>query len=80
MVTQHFAKLLDDTSYLARLDHQHFILVMKKYVSKQHIYALANRLLKIFDTALTIKDYQLHLSASIGIVFILRKVEREISY
>ncbi|MEK4170682.1 EAL domain-containing protein [Lysinibacillus sp. FSL L8-0312] len=69
VVTQHFAKLLDDTSYLARLDHQHFILVMKKYVSKQHIYALANRLLKIFDTALTIKDYQLHLSASIGIVF-----------
>lgn len=68
-VTNYFSTLTDDHSYMARLDNQHFIIVMKKYVSKQHIYALASRVLKTFDTPFSIKDYRLHLSASIGIAF-----------
>lgn len=68
-VTNYFSTLTDDHSYMARLDNQHFIIVMKKYGSKQHIYALASRLLKTFDTPFSIKDYRLHLSASIGIAF-----------
>lgn len=69
VVTNCCATVLDDHSYMARLDHQHFVIIIKKYSSKQTIYALASRLLKVFDTALIVKDYQLHVSANIGIVF-----------
>lgn len=69
VVTNYCATVLDDHSYIARLDHQHFVIIVKKYSNKQKIYALANRLLKFFHSALTVKDYQLHVSANIGIVF-----------
>lgn len=68
-IAKRLSSLIPENGFIARLNSNYFIILIKKYSSKNNIYALANRILKSFEAMTIVRDYELHISASIGITF-----------
>ncbi|WP_052129933.1 EAL domain-containing protein [Ureibacillus sinduriensis] len=61
--------LTPEEGYLARLNSNDFILVVKNYEYEEEVYEVADKILRSFEKPITIRDYVLHMTTSIGITF-----------
>ncbi|WP_186278873.1 EAL domain-containing protein [Lysinibacillus sp. BW-2-10] len=69
LIAQRFSMLTPEDGYLARLNGNDFIMVIKNFQSENAIYHFAEEVNKTIEQPFTIQDYLLHLSTSIGITF-----------
>lgn len=65
--------------YLARLNSNDFIMIVKNYDDEKVVYQLAEKILRSFEKPLTIQDYVLHMTTSIGITFFPEEGERRLT-
>ncbi|PYF06389.1 EAL domain-containing protein [Ureibacillus chungkukjangi] len=71
--------LTPEEGYLARLNSNDFIMIVKKYRDEKEIYQLAEKILGTFEKSITIQDYVLHITTSIGITFFPEEGERRLT-
>lgn len=71
--------LTPEDCYLARLNSNDFIMIVKNYRDEKEIYQLAEKILGTFEKSITIQDYVLHITTSIGITFFPEEGERRLT-
>ncbi|WP_052360732.1 sensor domain-containing phosphodiesterase [Oceanobacillus manasiensis] len=73
MVIQQLAerlqKFIPSTGYLARLNNSDFVMILQHYNGKEEVFDLAQQTIQSIGKALMIKDYELHVTTSVGISF-----------
>lgn len=62
-----FSKLMPPNSYFGRLNSNDFIVLLWKIQDKEEVYSLAEMLITVSRKPLTIQEFEMHLSTSIGI-------------
>ncbi|MDN4494630.1 EAL domain-containing protein [Ureibacillus aquaedulcis] len=71
--------LTPQDGYLARLNSNDFILLVKNYDDEKEVYQLAEKILRSFEEPITIQDYVLHMTTSIGITFFPEEGDRRLT-
>ncbi|MFC7687954.1 EAL domain-containing protein [Ureibacillus sp. GCM10028918] len=61
--------LTPEDGYLARLNSNDFIMIVKNYDDEKEVYQVADKILRSFEMPFTIQEYVLHITTSIGITF-----------
>ncbi|HEY4599890.1 MAG TPA: EAL domain-containing protein [Cerasibacillus sp.] len=61
--------ILSDDTFLARMSSHTFIIIMEHFKTKQAVFNKAEEIMELFMTPITIKEYDLHETISIGISF-----------
>ncbi|SOC23483.1 PAS domain S-box-containing protein/diguanylate cyclase (GGDEF)-like protein [Ureibacillus xyleni] len=69
LIAKRFSMLTPVDGYLARLNGNDFIMIVKNFTDVKEIYRFAEEINKTIAQPFTIQDYVLHLSTSIGITF-----------
>ena len=78
-ISHRLSHLTPDNGYLARLNSNDFIMIVKGFTDKTEVYNLAEKILHSFEESLIIQDYVLHATTSIGITFFPEEGERRLS-
>ena len=73
------SELTPEEGYLARLNSNDFIMIVKNYNDEKEIYQLAEQILRTFENSFTIQDYVLHITTSIGITFFPEEGDRRLT-
>ncbi len=68
-IAHRLSDLTPEDGYLARLNSNDFIMLVKNYGDEKKVYELADKILRSFEKSFTIQDYVLHITTSIGITF-----------
>ncbi|MDI7743569.1 EAL domain-containing protein [Lysinibacillus fusiformis] len=68
-IAKRFKELIPRDGYLARLNSNNFIMIIKNYKSKNDVFSLAKKIIEEISESFTIQDYELHVSTSMGITF-----------
>lgn len=78
-IAMRLSDLTPEDGYLARLNSNDFIMIVKNYADEKKIYELAEKILRSFENSFTIQDYVLHITTSIGITFFPEEGERRLT-
>lgn len=71
--------LTPEDGYLARLNSNDFIMIVKNYEYEKEVYEVADKILQSFEMPITIQDYELHITTSIGITFFPEEGENRLT-
>jgi len=78
-IAERLSGLTPEDGYLARLNSNDFIMLVKNYGDEIRVYELAEKILRSFEKSFTIQDYVLHITTSIGITFFPEEGERRLT-
>ncbi|MGM8212808.1 EAL domain-containing protein [Virgibacillus sp. W0430] len=68
-VAKRIQVMLPGDSYLARISGNDFAAIVPTYDHKKQVFSLAERIIKHVGTSMEIEDYELYLTASVGLSF-----------
>ncbi|MFB4169983.1 EAL domain-containing protein [Virgibacillus sp. JSM 102003] len=68
-VASRLLSALPDGGYLARISSNDFIVLFENYPSKEFIFNLAERIIESIEEPVTVDEYEMHVTTSIGISF-----------
>lgn len=61
--------MLPDNGYLARMNSNEFVVIIQNYRNKENVFQFAEQMIQQVNEQLSIKDYKVHMTTSIGISF-----------
>ncbi|WP_158591784.1 EAL domain-containing protein [Oceanobacillus halophilus] len=68
-IAKRLQAVVQDNGYIARMSSDDFVLILEKYPNNAHVFQLAEQLIRHINQAITINDFELKITASIGISF-----------
>ncbi|MGP4108203.1 EAL domain-containing protein [Virgibacillus sp. L01] len=68
-VASRLLSTLTDGGYLARISSNDFIVLFEDYPSKEFIFNLAERIIEVIEEPVTVEEYEMYVTTSIGISF-----------
>lgn len=68
-IAQQLISLLPESSYLANINHDNFIFILANYSSKDDVEELAKQIIKRVRAQIKVEEYELYVTASIGISY-----------
>ncbi|MFA1822258.1 EAL domain-containing protein [Virgibacillus oceani] len=68
-VANRLISILPENGYAARLGSNDFIIIIENYKYKEAIFSFAEKMITTIRERLTVKEYELHITTSIGISF-----------
>lgn len=68
-LAERLREIVPSTGYLARLNNNDFVMILQQYNGKEEVFELAQKTIQSIGKALMVKDYELHITTSVGISF-----------